>query len=229
MQPQAAYLRLKINSVTMKKKLTLIIGCLAFMTGSQLFAQEEPVFTVEVSSDSVLMDNYFTVSFTLENAEGDNFAPPAFDEFEVVSGPNTSSSMSFINGKMSQKVSYTYYLRPREVGNYYIHPASIESADGVLETLPQEVIVLPNPDGIIQQPKPRSESFNFNMDGMNLSPFFGPDMKMEGMEDLRKLFPSLEEMQKNMQEFFPRLESLSLKQQGVEPEQKKRKRKKFKM
>lgn len=216
----------------MKKKLTLIIGCMAFVIGSHLFAQEGPRFTVEVSSDSVLMENYFTVSFTLENAEGMNFLPPAFDDFEVVSGPNTSSSMSFINGAMSQKITYTFYLRPREIGNYYIQPASIESNEGLLETLPREVIVLPNPDGIIQQPKPRSESFNFNMDGFNLSPFFGPDMKMEGMEDLQKLFPSLEELQKNMQEFFPRLDMEQMPPKGEQavPEQKKkRKRKKYKM
>jgi hypothetical protein len=212
----------------MKMKLTLIIGCMAFMMGSHLMAQDGPKFTVEVSSDSILMNNYFTVSFTLENAEGANFMPPAFDEFEVASGPNTSSSMSIMNGKVSQKVTYTYYLRPRDIGNYFIEPASIESDEGVLETLPREVIVLPNPDGIIQQPKPRTESFNFNS-----SPFFGPDMKMEGMEDLQKLFPSLEELQKNMQEFFPRLDLMPQQEgegDGTNPEEKKkRKRKKFKM
>lgn len=215
----------------MKKKLTLIIGCVAFMMGSHLMAQDGPKFTMEVSSDSVLMNNYFTVAFSLENAEGTNFLPPTFDEFEVVSGPNTSSSMSIMNGQVSQKVTYTYYLRPREIGNYYIEAASIESEEGVLETLPREVIVLPNPDGIIQQPQPRSESFNFDMDGFNMSPFFGPDMKMEGMEDLQKLFPSLEELQKNMQEFFPRLDVMPQQEgEGTKPEEKsKRKRKKFKM
>jgi hypothetical protein len=182
----------------MKMKLTLIIGCMAFMMGSHLMAQDGPKFTVEVSSDSILMNNYFTVSFTLENAEGANFMPPAFDEFEVASGPNTSSSMSIMNGKVSQKVTYTYYLRPRDIGNYFIEPASIESDEGVLETLPREVIVLPNPEGIIQQPKPRTESFNFNS-----SPFFGPDMKMEGMEDLQKLFPSLENYRKICRSSFP--------------------------
>jgi hypothetical protein len=176
------------------------------------------------------MNNYFTVSFTLENAEGANFMPPAFDEFEVASGPNTSSSMSIMNGQVSQKVTYTYYLRPRDIGNYFIEPASIESDEGVLETLPREVIVLPNPDGIIQQPQQRTQPFNFNMDGFSGSPFFGPDMKMEGMEDLQKLFPSLEELQKNMQEFFPRLDLIPQEEEGAKPGEKtKRKRKKFKM
>ena len=207
------------------KKLTLIIGCMAFMMGSHLFAQEGPTFTVEASSDSILMNNYFTVSFTLENVEGFNFSPPAFEEFEVVSGPNTSSSMSFVNGEMSRKVTYTYYLRPREIGNFYIHSASIESEEGILETLPTEVIILPNPDGIIQQPKPRSESFNFNMDGFNWSPFFAPDSKMDGMEDMQKLFPSLEELQNSMKGLFPEMEELPKEESG----KKKRKRKKYKM
>lgn len=208
------------------KKLSLILGCMALLTMSHLHAQQGPKFTVEVSSDSVLMNNYFTVSFTLENADGMNFMPPSFEAFEVVSGPNTSTSMSMMNGEVSRKVTYTYYLRPRDIGNYYIEPASIESEEGVLETLPREVIILPNPDNIIQQPEPQNRTFQFDMGGFDWEPFFGPDFKMDGLDNLQQLFPSLEDLQNNMKGFFPDLEELKKQQEEGE---KKKKRKVYKM
>jgi len=128
--------------------------CLAMMTAS---GQENVRFSVEVSTDSVLFGNYFQVQFTLENASGSDFRPPAFDEFEVMNGPNMSSSFNMSNGKITQSVTYTYYLKPREVGNYYIHPASIRAGNKIIETDAREVLVVPNPDGVIQNPEPRKK------------------------------------------------------------------------
>jgi len=144
----------------MKKQLLLLICSLA--CSAVLMAQEEPRFTIELSTDSILMGNYFQVTFTLENAKGDDFAPPTFDGFNIVSGPNTSSSMSIVNGQVSQKVSYTYYLEPRDIGNYFIEPASISTDDSILETQPLEVLVVPNPDGIRQSPQRERRSFGFD-------------------------------------------------------------------
>ncbi|MCB0568558.1 MAG: BatD family protein [Phaeodactylibacter sp.] len=160
----------------MKKFLLFSLGFI--LSGGWLSAQEEgPRFTVEASSDSILMGNYFKVVFTLENASGDNFEPPVFQGFDVASGPSFASSISIFNGRTSQKVSYTYYLQPRDIGNYYIEPASIAVGGKVLETLPVEVIVVPNPDGIIQEPgQPEErllEGFG-DWDWPGSSPFFEP-------------------------------------------------------
>lgn len=209
------------------KKLLLILSMPALTALNFVNAQEGPKFTVEVSSDSVLMDNYFTVTFTLENAEGLNFAPPAFDGFELVSGPNTSTSMSMINGEVTRKVAYTYYLRPLNIGNYYIEPASIESDEGVLETLPREVIVLPNPEGIIQQPRSKTETFRFDMGAPDWDSFFGPGFKMDELQDMQKLFPNMEEWHNQMKGFFPNWDEL--RQMEPDTTQKKKKRKVFKM
>lgn len=139
---------------TMKALFACGLICLAVMTAS---GQETAKFTVEVSTDSVLFGNYFQVQFTLHNASGSEFRPPAFDEFEVMNGPNMSSSFSMSNGKITQSVTYTYYLKPREVGNYYIQPASIKTGYKILETDAKEVLVVPNPDGVIQNPEPRQK------------------------------------------------------------------------
>lgn len=134
------------------KKMLLSIFAIA-LSVSVLSAQKDATFQVEVSSDSILMGNYFKVTFSLESAGGDNFQPPLFEGFDVVSGPNYSSSFSMANGKVAQSVSYTFYLRPRDVGNYYIEPASIAVGEEVLETIPVAVTVVPNPDGVIQEPE----------------------------------------------------------------------------
>ncbi len=127
------------------------------------FAQDKPAkFTVQVSTDSVLMGNYFEVKFILENASSQNFEAPDFnDHFKVVSGPNFSSSMSLLNGNLSQSTTITFYLEPKDPGLFYILPASVKAGDKVLETAPQEVLVVPNPDGIIQQPPRKTDPFQF--------------------------------------------------------------------
>jgi hypothetical protein len=93
------------------------------------------------------------VRFSVQNAKATDFCAPDFEGIVVVSGPNMSSSFSMINGEVTQSASYSYYLEPVDIGNYYIAPASVQIEEGILETQPLEVIVLANPDGIIQQPK----------------------------------------------------------------------------
>ncbi len=121
-------------------------------------------FTVEVNRQEVLMGNYFEVKFTLENSKGDNFSPPDFSSFHIIGGPNQSSAYSMMNGAVSQSVTYSYYLEPKEVGNYFIEAASIETEDGFLETLPVEIIVSPNPEGIKQDAPGASQKMDFFFD-----------------------------------------------------------------
>jgi hypothetical protein len=118
------------------------------MTSAFAMNAQEIVFKVEVSSDSVLLGNTFEVRFTIENAGGD-FDAPDFDGFDIVSGPNTSSSFSMVNGNVTQKASYAYRLRPVREGKLYIQPATFKTKNNTLETEPLIVFVHPNPDGVI--------------------------------------------------------------------------------
>lgn len=138
------------------KKISAFFFGLMFCFALQ--AQEKkPKFTLEISTDSVLMGNYFEVKFTLENANGRNFYPPSFEQFNVVGGPNQSSNFSMMNGEVTQSISYSYYLEPKEIGQYWIEPASIEADENILETIPAEILVVPNPDGIKQYPQQREQ------------------------------------------------------------------------
>jgi oxygen tolerance protein BatD len=133
----------------MKKLLYSIAFCFVI---NSAFAQQEVNFRMEVSNDSILLGNYFEVKFILENASGSQFEPPSFEGFTVIGGPNQASTFSMMNGKVSQSLSYSYYLKPQDIGSFYIEPASIKVGNEILETMPKKVLVVVNPDEIHQAP-----------------------------------------------------------------------------
>lgn len=153
----------------------LFLSCIIFTFPFLVSAQDNVSFTAEVSSDSVLMGNMVKVVFTIDG-KSDDFQAPYFKEFDLVSGPNVSSSFSMINGTASHKTAYTYYLKPKEVGSYYIEPASVAVDGQILETMPVPIMVVPNPEGIIQQPEQQGAMpFDFNLDMYNMDEFSWPD------------------------------------------------------
>lgn len=160
----------------------LLMYTLLFLSATVLTAQNEARFTVEVSSDSVLLGNYVKVTFTLENAKGSDFEAPPFSDFRVISGPNYASNFSMINGEVSQSVSYTFQLEPKDIGNFYLDPASIRVDDDVLETEPVEILVVPNPDGIIEQPQ---NGLQFQFDWGRFRRFETPDTLQEKQQQLK--------------------------------------------
>lgn len=120
---------------------------------------QEVSFSAEVSTNSVLLGNYIELKITLENANGKAFSPPEFADFDIISGPNQSRNTTIINGDMTQMLTYSYYIKPRSVGNFFIEPATIQVKETTLETEAIEIIVEPNPDNIIQNPTQPSSPF----------------------------------------------------------------------
>jgi len=87
---------------------------------------QEVSFSVK-APNRVAEGQRFNITFTA-NADMDEFNPPSFTGFQLLSGPNRSqnSSISFVNGKVSQNISisYGYILYAKEKGNFTIDPAS---------------------------------------------------------------------------------------------------------
>lgn len=81
-------------------------------------------FTSSADRTTVGTGEQFEVTFSL-NGNGSDFTPPNFDNFQVLSGPNVSTSMTSINGSTTMSNSYSFDLTPVKVGNYTIGPASI--------------------------------------------------------------------------------------------------------
>lgn len=87
-----------------------------------LFAQIK--FTATASSTQVGTGEQFEVDFTVQG-NGDNFNPPDFSNFQVLSGPNMSQSMTSVNGTTTYSTGYSYILQAVKEGTFIIGPASI--------------------------------------------------------------------------------------------------------
>lgn len=74
------------------------------------------------------------LSFTLENANGNNLKLPAMPDFQLISGPNTSTSMQWVNGNVSQSVTYTYVYKPKKEGTFKIGKASVQVSGTTMES-----------------------------------------------------------------------------------------------
>lgn len=104
----------------MKTRLILLIAIALGIEISNALAQ--PTVKVEVSADTVMMGELVELTYTIENGNG-RFQPPDLSMLPVISGPNTSSSMLYQNGKMSSSQSYSYILRPDKAGDLLIPEA----------------------------------------------------------------------------------------------------------
>ena len=99
-----------------------------------ILAEGNITFEAFVDAKQVVLNSYFEVSFTLKNADGGSFTPPDFKYFQVLSGPNRSSSTTIINGQVSREIGLNYTLKPTQVGTFTIKPASIKAGGKVLRT-----------------------------------------------------------------------------------------------
>jgi hypothetical protein len=116
------------------------IFALVFLFCGFLHAQQGS-FTVKIDKDTMFADEVVKVDFYIDNLTG-NFTAPDFSEFRLVSGPNTSSSMSIINGSVSQKKSYSYLLMADKTGTLQIGSAILKSEGDIIETDPVRIVVL---------------------------------------------------------------------------------------
>jgi hypothetical protein len=71
-----------------------------------------------------------------------NYSPPNFKDFDVVSGPNQSSSVQYVNGAMSQQMIISYGLVAKREGKYTIGPAVVNAGNQRYETTPVSIEVV---------------------------------------------------------------------------------------
>ncbi len=102
-------------------------------------------FVASVDRATVGTGDRFEVSFAVSGPDVNgvkNFKPPNFNPFVVLSGPNQSTNMQFVNGQMSGSVTYTYYLYARQTGKYSIGAAGVEYKGTTLQTQPIQIEVV---------------------------------------------------------------------------------------
>ena len=123
--------------------MTCLIGFLHF----DMQGQDSVVLRAELCSDTILLGHDFTLTYIVDGGQINNLETPNLESFNILGGPNTSSSMSFINGQMSAKSTVNFILQGINVGEFTIAPTTIivDNKERVTEEL--KIVVLENPDG----------------------------------------------------------------------------------
>lgn len=83
---------------------------------------------------SVPLNSNFQLSYTVENGSATSIKPPALTDFQVLGGPNTSTSMQWVNGNVTQSATYSYILRPKKEGTFKIGKGSVTVSGANLES-----------------------------------------------------------------------------------------------
>jgi hypothetical protein len=132
-----------------------VIGCSCFFLFISTFTiAQTPSFIAQVSKNKVAVGEVFQVAFTL-NGSGSNLVYPAFNDFDIYSGPNQSQSMSMVNGTISQSTTLSLFIAAKKEGRFTIGPAaSVMSGNQKLETKP---IVIEVTKGAPQQSTRKSK------------------------------------------------------------------------
>lgn len=143
-----------------QKHILIVVFALSTAFGfTQNDSSNEVKFETKVSKKKLGVNERLRIDFEM-NKDGDNFNPPGFDNFMVVGGPSQSISNQWINGVRSFSKTYSYFLAPKERGNFKIGQATIEIDGEIYKTLPVDITVTaaveipkdPNdPDYIVQQ------------------------------------------------------------------------------
>ena len=94
----------------------VLITVIVLLSSLYSFAQK---VTVQVSANKVQVGSPFQIVFTA-NAQPSTYTPPNFKDFDVFSGPNTSQSMQYVNGAMSQSFSISFLIAAKKEGKFQI-------------------------------------------------------------------------------------------------------------
>jgi hypothetical protein len=133
----------------LKSTIAMKYICLFFFCLQLGFAQTAPISPVKAELTANKAKLKFSEKVMVEffiNAETDDFTPPVFKDFAVVSGPNTSSSSSFINGKKDFTTRKIYELSPLRTGILTIEPGMFKSqGEKVYKTNSLTITVAANP------------------------------------------------------------------------------------
>jgi hypothetical protein len=121
-----------LNTISRVFIAVLVFGMYSFCAHAQ-----DGTFTVAADPTRVAAGEQFQVIFTFSGSDVNNvhnLKAPDFNQFVVISGPNQSSSMQWVNGQMSASIAYSYILYARQAGKYTIGMASIEYKGKTLKT-----------------------------------------------------------------------------------------------
>lgn len=107
-----------------------------------LLSQSQVEFLAKANAEKIVKNETLEVQFILKNSKGTDFEPPDFRGFRILTGPSTMVSKTFINGNLTQSLTYSYQIRALKAGYFTIGKAKINAGGKVLYTTPFKVEVI---------------------------------------------------------------------------------------
>lgn len=107
----------------MKNKILFLLLILSTVAVN-VRADESVTFTLSGPS-RVILDKPFTISYQVNTNKAKDFRPSEITDFDVLAGPYTERSSSWVNGVSTASVKYTYTLLAKNTGRFTIPSGSI--------------------------------------------------------------------------------------------------------
>jgi BatD DUF11 like domain len=135
---RASNLTLKRKMIDQKRKyFWLITGLMVIVISAISLYAQDGTFTASADPMRVAAGEQFQLTFTFNGSDVNSvhtLKAPDFNQFVVISGPNQSTNMQWINGQMSASIAYTYILYARQAGSFTIGSAAIEYKGKILKS-----------------------------------------------------------------------------------------------
>ena len=93
---------------------------------------------------------------------------PSFENFSLISGPNTSTNIQFINGAMSASNTYSFYLIPQQEGKFSIPAATLDVDGEIIASNEIQITVVKGSAKVQPQNQPPKSTQDENIVGENL-------------------------------------------------------------
>ena len=156
-------------------------------------------FFASVSPQQACKDEYITLTLTVANGNNvQNITPPALADFDVVSGPNTSSEQNSINGVTTQSVSLSYVLLAKKPGSYKIDAATALVNGRTFKSNNVNIVVSKKSNGGRQQNNSSVNPIQSLLSGID--PFAAPQRDVEFKDYILRPGESIQDkVSKNMQ------------------------------
>ncbi len=151
----------RIKLITFKSSLMSLFIIGLILTAALPLRAEDINLQATVDRNTVSVNEQFryTVEVSGKSMTLPDVQFPALDDFYILSGPNTSTSVQWINGSMSSSKSFTFYLRPKKEGKFIIGKAYLKYKDVTYEsntvtiTVTKSAAKAPAPQSKTVQPK----------------------------------------------------------------------------
>jgi hypothetical protein len=98
-------------------------------------------FYLQADRTEVVAGTTFRLEAVLENMDADRIILSDIQPFKVVRGPSTSSSVSIINGKKTESLTYVWLIQAPAKGVYTLAPATVRIGSRTLSSNTVKMIV----------------------------------------------------------------------------------------